>query len=293
MKSASRTALGRCLVAALLLGAPCAVAADAPAGLPAVVPAGDGVTVFIHGLEFRGALTFYRGPADSVRVTDGVRDSAVWPRPSPAPSPPNVERIRRIYGGVPFVKERTRADTDESWVRARDEFFEVRRRFAAEISAAYHDHLDAHPGDLAGARAETERAMAPYLVLFDDARGSFEWVGDDLDLRWAGLPEPELLLLHTGRFATDDPQTRPRILDDEAAATRIELIARHVASGSAGSCVVIVIGARGIHAASGCGPGTAESQIDGARRGESRDGPLTESEVEEIARRSFGKEVTK
>ncbi|MFH1278996.1 MAG: hypothetical protein ABIK65_11550 [Candidatus Eisenbacteria bacterium] len=250
--------------------------------LPAVIPMSEGATAYVHGRAFRGTVTFYRDRNDTIRVTDGARDVAVWPRPLPPPSPPNVEEIRRRFGAVPFVRERTGGGSGEEWAAAREAFLDLRRRFSVDLSAAYWDHMDAHLGDRAGARSRGEQAMAPYRPHLDDGRGAFRWEGEDLMVYWRGLPEGELVLIHGGRFRGDDPRRRSRFADGETAARRIGIFARHASGTGAGECVVIVIGPRGMRASTGCGPGSAHAQIESALGGGDTEGPLTAHELREI-----------
>lgn len=255
---------------------------EEPWSLPATISMSADVTAYVHGRPFRGAVTFYRDPDDTIRVTDGVRDAAVWPRPLPPPSPPDVEAIRRRFGKVPLVRERSGDGTDEEWIAAREEFLDLRRRFAADLSGAYWDHRDVHPEDDAGARLRGEAAIASYRSHLDDEKGAFRWEGEDLQVYWRGLPEGQLILVHHGRFRPDDPRTRSRILDDGGATRRIGLFALHGTGGRPGECVVIVIGSRGMRASTGCGPGTARAQIEAALGGGTAEGPLTAHELREI-----------
>ena len=169
--------------------------------LPFSLSLAPGVAVFFQGREFRGGISLYRGERDTIRVQSGGIDLAAWPRPRSVPAPVSIRSLERIYGGVPYVKNRLTSGDEGNWREVTADYRAMQRETRFEMAEAYWNVLDGDSTDLSGALDGALGSLVPYRRYLDGERGLFERTGEDVILFWKGRkPCAETVLLHTGRF---------------------------------------------------------------------------------------------
>ncbi len=245
-------------------------------------------TLFIQGYEFRGDLTLSIGPADTVRVSDGAMNVALWPRPLRPLELPTKEMLAPLYGESPYFQSLLEGDRESDWRQALERY-ETRQHEVRQLASdAYWAVRDRAPDDREGAVRAAIEAIGSCTDILDPPNGLAPSTGSDIRLYWQGLKiESEIFMISGGRYSRRDFRNEDRRLTREQAAERAGRLLTRLHKWR-DHPLVYVFHPRGLHVMTDSLAEAAMEQVRRSRIGGARKGPIRELELGDILDRTKG-----
>jgi len=208
-------------------------------------------------------------PGDSLRI-DGI---AVFPSPPSRPRVFTEEELEKVYGEVPYVLERVRAGS--TWTEAIDEYHARVEEVEGRLRRRYwevRDSTGSHGEAMDAALECLDRSLLDPAV---EPRST----GTGILLKWAGL-RGEGVIMGLDKRPVEKPRG-PRVLTEAEAQHWARLIIRRLEPVNE-TPMVVAISRKGVLFLHSADSREAIPQLEAAKRGVVKDGPLPEYVTEEV-----------